>query len=253
MILIAVMISLVQSSHAQFTFQDLIKFLPTEIEGWANTIGQIAVAVSFIFLILEYKNARKERRSDEQERKYQIQKQNEDELQECDDQYYDILSSTMADTSLTALYDEYQLKESFYWLTLGKDTAKRKIYEITERIYFLCSRVHYLQAKGRIDDPNRWNEWDSWIELLVTSKTFRGVHFDAQSNQNTPDFGKHVDWHIKKLINKLSEKNISIFSKEELSDKNLNEYRKRVESHMETIDDVCTCQACQKRQNKLTY
>jgi hypothetical protein len=92
----------------------------------------------------------------------------------------------------------------------------------------LCRRVHYLRAKGWID-AIQWKEWDGWIEDLVTSKTFRGVHVD--SNEQSPtDFGKHIDSHIIKLRNK---------KQRDFDEKYINDYLKDKPGH-------CECEVCKK-------
>lgn len=202
-------------------------FFPETFTDWATITGELAVGAGFIFLILEYRNARIQRREDNKARKEEEKLRHDEEFQKCKAQYYEALNKLIDDPALGKFYDEMDTKGWGYWNELKRDPEKEKIYSFAEYIYYLCRRVHYLRSIRWIDS-NQWNEWDGWIEDLVTSKTFRGVHVD--SNEKFPtDFGKHVDSHLKKLKD---EKQLDF-------GESVNNYIKKIPSH-------CECKVCKK-------
>ena len=215
--------------------------LPTNVEEWVNTVGGITVSAGFIFLILEYRNALKQRQEDKAEqirqdriRKEQEKIQHDEALQQCNDQYYDILNKLMDDSTLEEFYDGMEIGDYKYWKKIDGDSKKEKIYNFAERVYYLCGRVHYLQAMGRIDPSSgQWEEWDEWIKLLITSEMFRGVHFDSNHPTQT-DFGKHVDYLIKKLA---QEKNLV--------------FEKPFDEYVAKIKNSCMCKACTRTHKEI--
>lgn len=202
-------------------------FFPATIVDWATTIGELAVGAGFIFLISEYRNARIQRREDRDARKEEEKLRHDEEFQKCKAQYYEALNKLIGDPSLGKFYDEMDTKGWGYWNELKRDPEKEKIYSFAEYIYYLCKRVHYLRATDWINS-DQWKEWDEWIEDLVTSKTFRGVHVDTNEESPT-DFGKHVDRHMKKL-----------------KDEKQLDFGERINNYIKNKSSHCECKVCKK-------
>ena len=199
--------------------------LPSTIESWAVTVGEITVAASFIFLAYEYRNARIQRREDKIAQAEEEKIKHDQMYQECNNQYYKLLDQQMNDSTLEKLYDDMDIGDYKYWEKINGDPEQEKLYNFAERIYYLCGRVHHLKSMDVIDSSSgQWEEWDEWTNLLITSKIFRGVHYDANTAIQT-DFGKHVNASLKNLA----------------KSKQLEDY---IVEHIKNTPDSCDCKAC---------
>lgn len=231
---------------------------PTDIKGWITTIAEITIAVGFIFLILEYKTARKDRQIDKA-------RHQDEELEKCDNQYYEMLAEAIEDPTLGEIFIEMDLGEPSYYKKISASTikqnddsstkqkepdqaisTKQKLYNFAERIYYLCGRVHYLTSQGYLKrDSYRWKDWDQWIGSLMTSETFRGVHIDAFRRTPDLDFVKHYDNHLKKWA-----AGHKPDPKIELAKTNIDSYEKFLWDHVEKIPDSCKCTVCDPKSIK---
>ena len=234
----------------QTEFQKFLHFhFPTDVKGVITTVAEITIAVGFLFLIAEYKNARKQRHEDTVQHYV-------DEMQKCSTEYYEMLSTMMSNPVLLKFYEEMDYQEHSYWKKISRDSEKKElstitrqqIYDLAERTYYLCGRVHYLRSITDIDYITKeWDSWDAWIAHLLTSKTFRGFHVDLNYEVRT-DFGKHVDKHLKALANKPT----NFFPENELKTEADKNYKTHFEEYLKGISPNCECSVCIKNKNNPT-